>query len=29
MTEKPSVLFVTTLSNCIHRLFVSSQIFIR
>jgi len=29
MSEKPNVLFVTTLSNCIHRLFVSSQIFIR
>ena len=29
MSEKVSVLFVTTLSNCIHRFFVSSQTFIR
>ena len=29
MSEKVSVLLVTTLSNCIHRLLVSSQTFIR
>lgn len=29
MSENESVLFVTTLSNCIHRLFVSSHTFIR